>query len=335
MPGVPSPSSVDGLEIQKKETLAEIQKCKNNLAALNDTYAALSKKQQLARERECNSPTQNRDLLKELLKHPKRRTIGSCTNGKDRSKANREQSLSGDEVLEEFSKIRMVNVQIPPSEFHDRMKNRRFIKMDEIERSMVDGDIPGDFVIIGILVHQKVVQCEDTTVKALVLTDLHQNYLRLFLVERALEKQYEDGSLVAILNPQILMPSKRSALIGLVIDSSALFIKLGTSSDHGWCNASGKSCRIIVNTTREAYCTDHRMEMYHSARIQRQEFAGGLNPVQQGAPNDNIKKKQCNRVLGCVAHYNIRSLVLATDTLNCTLKEKPKPTSQQCTTQEL
>ena len=110
---------------------------------------------------------------------------------------------------------------------------------------------------------------------------------------------------------------------------------LGTSIDHGWCSATSKHCLVVINTVKESYCADHRLELYHSARIKRQEFAGGLNQVQQGAPTDKTKKKHINRGIKCMVHYNINSLVLAAEGLDCQLREKPKPTSQQCTTQEM
>ena len=207
MQGNPSPSSVAGLEVQKREIIQEIQNCKSKLALLNEEYAKLSKKQQVARERDAQSPILQKNLLHELLKNPKRR---SDSNQQKLNKSPTNTLFQGprEMVVEQFSRLRMVNVKVTNAEFGDRMKNRRYIKMDEIERLMIDGDIPGDFVIIGILVHQKTLILEDTTIKVLLLSDLHQNYVRVFLVADALTKEFTKDSIIAILNPQILIPSK-------------------------------------------------------------------------------------------------------------------------------
>jgi regulator of replication initiation timing len=111
--------------------------------------------------------------------------------------------------VEPNTKIRICDVLVPMEIFKYKLVGREFVFIEEIIPKMIGNDIDGDWTTIAVIYHiskrfenklgQKI-QCFDCA-------DLRGYFFRLFVVDSLLD-QCSNGSVIAILNCQIIKPSE-------------------------------------------------------------------------------------------------------------------------------
>jgi hypothetical protein len=192
-----SPKS-EGAQIQ-----SEIKTLQARIEYLKQRYQQLQSLERTKRSaKHISSPSDRERAIKALLPtKSKKQRIGELKEGtrmETVAKCDKETSL------EPFSQLRMDKVRFDPALFADRMKNRRFIGIDQIETNLIDGDIEGDWVTIGIISGIQTIKTQDRQLLA-VLTDLSQNYVRLAIPAGF---EVEPNDIIAILNAQVICPSQ-------------------------------------------------------------------------------------------------------------------------------
>ncbi|KAJ3043777.1 minichromosome maintenance- protein [Rhizophlyctis rosea] len=155
-------------------------------------------------------------------------------------------------------------------------------------------DIPGDWVVIGVIASKSPPRIASTGQKycMLKLTDLAGTITTIFAFKKTFEKVAEEaeGSVVAILNPKIILPSEETKAkhsIALDVDDPNKWMKVGDSLDFGFCKGyqrDGERCRQVVNTRHSDRCDEHALAVQKTARLHRQEFASGNAFITIGDP---------------------------------------------------
>ncbi|KAI8920112.1 hypothetical protein DFJ77DRAFT_507444 [Powellomyces hirtus] len=201
-----------------------------------------------------------------------------------------------DDGIESYSGLRLSNRIISVAEMHERMQGRRMVPLHKIAQEMRADDIDGDWVTVGVLFDKSAprVSAKGTQYCTLRLTDLNKNVINAFLFESCFTKHSENavGSVVAILNPKILMPNERGKSIALNISSADKWMKIGDSQDVAFCKgvlSEGIKCTRVLDGRRNTHCDLHAEYLFKKARLKRSEFISGNSVFALGDPKDVAK----------------------------------------------
>jgi minichromosome maintenance protein 10 len=149
-------------------------------------------------------------------------------------------------------------------------------------------DIEGDLVLFAIVASKSEPRSHQANSKnenrgkymILELTDLKWE-LSLFLFDSAFEKFWKltPGTIIAILNPVILPPSRGNADTGrfsLVLNSNAdTILEIGSARDLGFCKSvkkDGKTCDAWVDKRHTEFCDYHVNLTLEKTRTNRMEI---------------------------------------------------------------
>lgn len=95
---------------------------------------------------------------------------------------------------------------------HERMEDRRMVKLDQIRSFMIGNDIPGDWVTIGILASSLKTQKskEKQNFGVIRLYDMNETTVNLLLSTAVIDKFGNEpaSTVVALLNPIIVLPNE-------------------------------------------------------------------------------------------------------------------------------
>jgi hypothetical protein len=187
------------IQTQKKCVQLEIKRIKQSLEEKLNEFKELSRKEQIIKQKTSDSPLKLKQLLHKERELPKRESFKMV------------QRYDADSV-QSFTNLRMYQTVVSNDDFDKLSKDRQLIKMDKLITSMVENDIKGDWITIGVLYSIiKVKSKEDDGFYCLSFTDLKNAGCRLFLEEkvyRGLNGIAVQGSVVALLNCQIIIPSE-------------------------------------------------------------------------------------------------------------------------------
>ncbi|SZE99707.1 unnamed protein product [Blumeria hordei] len=191
-------------------------------------------------------------------------------------------------------------------------------------------DIENDFVLLGIVasksepkIHQ---QCSKNEKRgkfmAVTLTDLKWE-LDLFLFDSAFEKFWKltVGTIIAILNPQIMPPPRGREDTGkfsLALNSDAdTVLEIGTARDLGFCKSikrDGKTCSSWVDKRHTEFCDFHvnaSLQKTHASRMEVNTMNFGKGRLENFGPKrqnfNPLDKKRHDKLKGPRNHYDRES----------------------------
>ncbi|KAJ3055601.1 minichromosome maintenance- protein [Rhizophlyctis rosea] len=218
--------------------------------------------------------------------------------------ATKESAGSDDKMIETHSGLRLKSRTIPHTHFLTLMSSRRPIPLPSISTHMHGDDIPGDWVAIGVIASKSPPRTASTGKKYILfkLTDLAGCIVNVFAFGRAFEGVWKEtvGSVVAILNPRIVLPNEALNSIALDVNDANKWMKIGDSLDFGLCKGvrrDGQPCPHVVNTRNGDRCDEHALAIHKSAKLHRQEFATGNAMVTIGDPQQKASQKGKRKVL--------------------------------------
>ncbi|EPQ64496.1 Bgt-4474 [Blumeria graminis f. sp. tritici] len=191
-------------------------------------------------------------------------------------------------------------------------------------------DIENDFVLLGIVasksepkIHQ---QCSKNEKRgkfmAVTLTDLKWE-LDLFLFDSAFEKFWKltVGTIIAILNPQIMPPPRGREDTGkfsLTLNSDAdTVLEIGTARDLGFCKSikrDGKTCSSWVDKRHTEFCDYHvnaSLQKTHASRMEVNTMTFGKGRLENFGSEKRkfnpLDKKRHDKLNGPRNHYDRES----------------------------
>ncbi|TPX70638.1 hypothetical protein SpCBS45565_g01707 [Spizellomyces sp. 'palustris'] len=209
------------------------------------------------------------------------------------------QPTVNEDSVEGYSGLRLRDRQVSVTDMQTRMLGRRMVPLHRIMQDMSGDDIAGDWVTIGAIAEKS---SPRTSLKGgkycvIKLTDLDKSVVNVFLFNKSFERHWKErvGSVVALLNPKILLPNEKGRLVGLNVDNEDKWMKIGMSQDIGFCEAMKNEhdrCARVLNIRRSKHCEEHAVELFKRARLKRQEFLGGNAVFALGDPKDTAKKRR-------------------------------------------
>ncbi|KAH9634291.1 hypothetical protein HF086_011551 [Spodoptera exigua] len=187
--------------------------------------------------------------------------------------------------------IRITKPLISSTALLDRMQGREAINMLRVKRHVENEDLSKDWVIGGVIVRKSAAKKSQKGNQFLIwtLSDLKDDLktVSMFLFRKAYNDLWKtpEGTVVAVLNPNVLDRSQNSAeQASLSVENPDRVMILGKSKDLGVCKSrkkNGEPCTAFVNLSQCDVCTYHVKQEYqkYSRRQELQSSTMGKGLV--------------------------------------------------------
>lgn len=180
-------------------------------------------------------------------------------------------STAKDVYSDPFFGIRIVSPLISSVELRERMKDKIAITVSRVKNHIISNNIHNDWVIAGVLINKSATKTSQKGTSYCIwkISDLSDDLktVSIFLFSNAYKQLWKTiiGSVIGILNPNVLESKDNIDQATLSIDNPQKLMILGRSKDMGKCKSikkNGDPCTAIVNTNRCEYCIYHVKQEY-------------------------------------------------------------------------
>lgn len=170
-----------------------------------------------------------------------------------------------------FFGIRIISPLISSAELKERMKDKIAVTVSRIKSHVISDNIHNDWVIAGVLINKSATKTSQKGTSYCIwkISDLSDDLktVSIFLFSNAYKQLWKTivGSVIGILNPNVLESKDNIDQATLSIDNPQKLMILGRSKDMGKCKSikkSGDPCTAIVNVSRCEYCIYHVKQEY-------------------------------------------------------------------------
>ncbi|KAJ0174809.1 hypothetical protein K1T71_009917 [Dendrolimus kikuchii] len=168
--------------------------------------------------------------------------------------------------------IRITKPLISSAALLERMQGREAVNMLRVKRYVENQDSSKDWVIAGVIVRKSAAKKSQKGNNFIIwtLSDLKDDLktISMFLFRKAYNDLWKttEGTVVAVLNPNILDKSQNSAdQACLSVENPDRVMILGQSKDLGVCKSkkkNGEPCSAFVNITQCEHCVYHVKQEY-------------------------------------------------------------------------
>ncbi|XP_062339030.1 protein MCM10 homolog isoform X2 [Osmerus eperlanus] len=245
-------------------------------------------------------------------------------------------ALPKDVAIEKYSGLRLRRPRVSSTEMDRKMADRRLIRLSQLpERVGREKLEESDWVTFAVLVNKATPQSNSSgkTFSIWKLTDLHnlEVFVSLFLFGDVHKEHWktEPGTVIGILNPNLMKPKEGYDGVSLSIDHPQKVMLLGEAQDYGTCQAmkkNGDPCSQIVNMYECQYCQYHVKAQYKKMSSQRAElqssYSGKVLGKVKGRGN-SLKERLCQTGF----HYGGVSSAACAASLSASHPKKPTQTT--------
>ncbi|XP_063971873.1 protein MCM10 homolog [Diachasmimorpha longicaudata] len=194
--------------------------------------------------------------------------------------------------------LRIVKPLISSKELKERMQDRKPITVSKIKSFLATQDQSQDWVIAGVLIHRSTTKKSQNGNQYCIwqISDLSDKIpsVSLFLFSGAYKLFWKtsEGTVVGVLNPNVMESRNDKAEATLSIDNAQKIMILGHSRDLGRCKSvkkSGDPCTNVINKSRCEYCIYHVKQEYSKAsrRVDLQTDSSNRKIGNFGQPQQN------------------------------------------------
>lgn len=238
-------------------------------------------------------------LKKETIKKNEDKPLSCETNSKtfdfNATKINKNVNMnhnitviSKDIYSDPFFGLRIINPIVSLAELKARMIDKIPVTVSKIKYHLNSENVEKDWVIAGVLINKSLPKTSQkgTSYSIWKISDLSENIntVSLFMFSNAHKTLWKTtiGTVIGILNPNILESKDNFDLATLSIDNPQRIMILGKSKDMGKCKSkkkNGEQCNSIVNISRCEFCLYHVKKEYKkcSLRAELQSFSNTQN----------------------------------------------------------
>ncbi|XP_043666761.1 protein MCM10 homolog [Vespula pensylvanica] len=196
-----------------------------------------------------------------------------------------------------FFGIRIVNPLISFKQMREQMNGKSAITVSKIKTCIISGTLSNDWVIAGVLINKSPTKTSQkgSSYSIWKITDLSENMatVSIFLFSAAYKTFWKTtlGTVIGILNPNIMESKDQIDQATLSIDTPQKMLIIGKSKDMGKCKSTkknGEPCTAIVNINRCEFCVYHVKQEYK--KCSKRADLGSNNNV-RGFSSDLPKSK--------------------------------------------
>ncbi|XP_011252096.2 protein MCM10 homolog [Camponotus floridanus] len=186
-------------------------------------------------------------------------------------KGSNNNSIIKDVYSDPFFGIRIISPLISSTELKERMKDKIVVTISRVKNHINSDNIHNDWVIAGVLINKSATKTSQKGSSYCIwkISDLSDDLktVSIFLFSNAYKQLWKTitGSVIGILNPNILESKDNIDQATLSIDNPQKLMIFGRSKDMGKCKSikkNGDPCTAIVNTSRCEYCVYHVKQEY-------------------------------------------------------------------------
>ncbi|XP_014472077.1 PREDICTED: protein MCM10 homolog [Dinoponera quadriceps] len=180
-------------------------------------------------------------------------------------------SAARDVYSDPFFGIRIVSPLISSAEMKERMVGKIAVTISGVKSHIISENVHNDWVIAGVLISKSDTKTSQKGSSYCIwkISDLSDDMrtVTVFLFSNAYKQLWKTitGSVVGILNPNVLESKDNIDQATLSIDNPQRLMILGRSKDMGRCKSvkkNGDACTAVVNTSRCEYCVYHVKREY-------------------------------------------------------------------------
>ncbi|XP_076243067.1 minichromosome maintenance 10 homolog [Calliopsis andreniformis] len=212
---------------------------------------------------------------------------------------------SKDVYSDPFFGLRIINPVVSSAELRTRMNNKIPVTVSKIKYHILSDKVSSDWVIAGVLVSKSPPKTSQKGTSYCIwkISDLSMNIntVCLFMFSKAYKAFWKTtiGTVIGVLNPNILESKDNNDLATLSVDNPQKIMILGTSKDMGKCRSvkkNGEPCNSIVNKSHCEFCVYHVKQEYKkcSKRADIQAFSNTQQFSIDILKNKTQKKKPLN-----------------------------------------
>ncbi|XP_076626336.1 minichromosome maintenance 10 homolog [Colletes latitarsis] len=230
----------------------------------------------------------------------------SATKQSTNVNATTNNSLTQKDVYSDpFFGLRIVTPTVSSVELKARMNGKIPVSVSKIKVHINTGKTDSDWVIAGVLINKSLPKTSQkgSMYSIWKISDLSENVstVCLFMFGSAYKMFWKTtvGTVVGILNPNILESKESSDLATLSVTNPQRIMILGKSKDMGQCKSTRKNgdrCTNIINTGRCEFCVYHVQKEYKkcSRRAELQSFSNTQKFSTQISKNKSQQRKPLN-----------------------------------------
>jgi len=180
-------------------------------------------------------------------------------------------STAKDVYSDPFFGIRIVSPLISSAELKERMKDKIAVTVSRVKNHIISDNIHNDWVIAGVLINKSATKTSQKGTSYCIwkISDLSDDLktVSIFLFSNAYKQLWKTiiGSVIGILNPNVLESKDNIDQATLSIDNPQKLMIFGRSKDMGKCKSikkNGDQCTAVVNTSRCEFCVYHVKQEY-------------------------------------------------------------------------
>ncbi|CAL7936140.1 unnamed protein product [Xylocopa violacea] len=197
-------------------------------------------------------------------------------------------TVSKDVYSDPFFGLRIVNPTVSSTQLKALMADKTAVTISKIKCHLDMEKLDKDWVIAGVLTSKSAPKTSQrgSSYSVWKLSDLSENMntVCLFMFSNAYKALWKTtiGTVISILNPNVLESKDSTDLATLSIDNPQRVMILGKSKDMGKCRSkkkNGEPCNSIVNINRCEFCLYHIKQEYKkcSHRAELQAFSNTQN----------------------------------------------------------
>lgn len=214
--------------------------------------------------------------------------------------------ISKDVYSDPFFGLRIISPVVSSMELKARMNGKTPVTISRVKYHVTSEKMDNDWVIAGVLINKSLTKTSQkgSLYSIWKISDLSDdmNTICLFMFSNAYKMFWKTtiGTVIGVLNPNVLESKDNTDLATLSIDNPQKIMILGKSKDMGKCRSikrNGEPCNSIVNTSRCEFCVFHVQHEYKkcSRRSELQAFSNTQkfsvdmlkNKMQQRKPLNN------------------------------------------------
>lgn len=167
--------------------------------------------------------------------------------------------------------LRIIKPLVSSSELQNLMMGKTPVKISKVKNHLATANLEGDWVIAGVVINKSPTMKSQKGNHYCIwkLSDLSfdMNVVTLFLFSDAYKKFWKTaaGTVLGVMNPNVLESKDEKDQATLSTDSAAKVLILGTSRDMGICKSvtkAGNPCTAVVNRSKCEYCVYHVQKEY-------------------------------------------------------------------------
>ncbi|XP_046141775.1 protein MCM10 homolog [Osmia bicornis bicornis] len=218
---------------------------------------------------------------------------------------NNNNTKSKDVYSDPFFGLRIINPMVSSAELTSRMNGKIPVTVSKMKYHLNSENIEKDWVIAGVIISKSPPKTSKngSSYSIWKISDLSDtiNTVSLFMFSTAYKSFWKTtvGTVIGVLNPNILESKDNIDLATLSIDNPQKVMILGTSKDLGKCRSrkkNGDPCSSIVNLSRCEFCLYHIKQEYKkcSTRAELQAYSNT-----QKFSVDMLKKDKPKKSLNC------------------------------------